>query len=95
MYEDCHDDAKESHIRGVACHGDGSLVLHAQRQGEGEASVRRREISFNDGIARVEGLVDYTGTEATWPRYEPKAKQFLAHLEKIDGQWLISRIKVP
>ena len=56
---------------------------------------RKLEISFNDGIARVEGLVDYTGTEATWPRYEPKAKQFLAHLEKIDGQWLISRIKVP
>ena len=53
------------------------------------------EISVGSGEARVEGWIDYSGTEAAWPGYEPKSEKFLAHLEKIDGQWLISRIKVP
>ena len=56
---------------------------------------RELEITFDGGIARVEGWIDHSGTEATWPRYEPKAEKFLAHLEKTDSQWLISRIKVP
>lgn len=56
---------------------------------------RELEITFDGGIARVEGWVDHSGTEVSWPRYEPKAEKFLAHLEKTDGQWLISRIKVP
>ena len=53
------------------------------------------EISAGGGEARVEGWIDYSGTEASWPGYEPKSEKFLAHLEKIDGQWLISRVKVP
>ena len=53
------------------------------------------EISFDGSEARVEGWIDYSGTEAAWPRYEPKAEGFIARLEKTDGQWLFSRIKVP
>ncbi|MBQ6137581.1 MAG: hypothetical protein IJI73_09450 [Kiritimatiellae bacterium] len=53
------------------------------------------DISVDGSEASVEGLIDYSGTEATWPRYEPKAEKFIAHLEKTDGQWFFSRIKVP
>ena len=53
------------------------------------------EISVDGSEARVEGLIDYSGTEAMWPRHEPKAEKFIAHLEKTDGQWLFSRIKIP
>ena len=53
------------------------------------------EVGVEGGEARVEGWIDYSGTEAAWPGYEPKSEKFLAHLEKIDGQWLISRIKAP
>lgn len=53
------------------------------------------EIGVDGGEARVEGWIDYSGTEASWPGYEPKSEKFLARLEKIDGQWLISRIKAP
>ena len=53
------------------------------------------EISVGGAEARVEGWIDCSGTEATWSGHEPKAGKFLAYLEKIDGQWLISRIKVP
>ena len=58
-------------------------------------AFREREISVDGPAARVEGWIDYSGTEAAWPRYEPKAEKFLANLEKADGQWLFSRIKVP
>ena len=61
----------------------------------GSGSADELEISIDGADARVDGRIDYSGTEATWPRYEPKSEKFLAHLEKIDGQWLISRIKVP
>ena len=53
------------------------------------------EITFDGSDARVTGWIDYSGTEAAWPRYEPKAEGFIARLEKTDGQWLFSRIKVP
>ena len=53
------------------------------------------EITFDGSEARVTGWIDYSGTEAMWPRHEPKAEKFIAHLEKTDGQWLFSRIKVP
>ena len=53
------------------------------------------EIAFDGLDARVTGWIDYSGTEAAWPRYEPKAEKFSARLEKDDGQWLFSRIKVP
>ena len=71
--------------------------LLAFRSGASKIAVtfHELEISIDGAAARVEGWIDYSGTEATWPRYEPKPAKFLAHLEKIDGQWLISRIKVP
>ena len=53
------------------------------------------EITFDGLDARVTGWIDYSGTEAAWPRYEPKAEGFIARLEKTDGQWLFSRIKIP
>ena len=56
---------------------------------------RDLDISVDGSEASVEGLIDYSGTEATWPRHEPKAEKFIARLEKTDGKWLFSRIKVP
>ena len=56
---------------------------------------RELEISIDGPEARVEGWIDYSGTEATWPRYKPKDEKFIAHLEKTDGKWLFSRIEVP
>ena len=53
------------------------------------------EITFDGSEAKVMGWIDYSGTEAAWPRYKPKAEGFIARLEKTDGQWLFSRIKVP
>ena len=58
-------------------------------------AFRELEISVEGSEARVEGWIDYSGTEATWPRNKPNAEKFIAHLEKIDGKWLVSRIKVP
>ena len=71
--------------------------LLAFRSGATKIAVSFHEFEINvDGAeARVEGWIDYSGTEAAWPRYEPKDEKFLAHLEKTDGHWLISRIKVP
>ena len=56
---------------------------------------RELDISVDGKEARVEGWIDYSGTEAAWPRHVPKSEKFLSHLEKTDGQWLFSRIKVP
>ena len=56
---------------------------------------RGLEISIDGSEARVEGWIDYSGTEATCPRYKPRADKFIAHLEKTDGKWLFSRIEVP
>ena len=71
--------------------------LLAFRSGATQIAVKFREleISIDGQEARVEGWVDYSGTEAVWPRYVPKSEKFLSHLEKTDGQWLLSRIKVP
>ena len=71
--------------------------LLAFRSGATQIAVefRELEISIDGQEARVEGWVDYSGTEAVWPRYVPKSEKFLSHLEKTDGQWLLSRIKVP
>ena len=77
--------------------GDIADGLLAFRSGATKIAVefRKLEISVDGSEARVEGWIDYSGTEATWPRYEPKAEKFIAHLEKIDGKWLFSRIKFP
>ena len=71
--------------------------LLAFRSGATKIAVefRELEISVNGQDARVEGWIDYSGTEAAWPRCVPQSEKFLAHLEKTDGQWLFSRIKVP
>jgi len=71
--------------------------LLAFRSGATKIAVefRELEISVNGQDARVEGWIDYSGIEAAWPRYVPQSEKFLAHLEKTDGQWLFSRIKVP
>ena len=76
--------------------GDIADGLLAFRSGATKIAVefRKLEISVDGSEARVEGWIDYSGTEATWPRYEPKAEKFIAHREKIDGKWLFSRIKV-
>ena len=71
--------------------------LLAFRSGATKIAVefRELEITIDGQKARVEGWIDYSGTEAAWPRYVPKSEKFLSHLEKTDGQWLFSRIKVP
>ena len=71
--------------------------LLAFRSGATKIAVafRELEISVDGQDARVEGWIDYSGTEAAWPRYVPKSEKFLSHLEKTDGHWLLSRIKVP
>lgn len=53
------------------------------------------EISFDDAGASVDGIADFSGTDAAWRMREPRPQKFLARLVKIDGKWLISRIKVP
>ena len=53
------------------------------------------DISFGDGGARVDGIADFSGTDTAWRMREPRAQKFLARLVKVDGKWLISRIKVP
>ena len=77
--------------------GDIAGGLLAFRSGATKIAVefRELEISVDGSEARGEGWIDYSGTEATWPRREPKAEKFIAHLEKTDGQWLFSRIKIP
>ena len=52
------------------------------------------EISVDGHEARVTGQIDYSGTEATWPVHESKVEGFVVHLEKSDGRWLITRIKI-
>ncbi len=71
--------------------------LLAFRSGATKIAVefRELEISIDGQEARVEGWIDYSGTEAAWSRYAPKSGKFLSHLEKTDGQWLFSRIEVP
>ena len=71
--------------------------LLAFRSGATKIAVefRELEISIDGHEARVEGWISYSGTEATWPSHVPKSEKFLSHLEKTDGQWLLSRIKVP
>ena len=73
----------------------GGLMAFRSRATKIAVVFHELEISVEGGEARVAGWIDYSGTEASWPGYEPKPAKFLAHLEKIDGQWLISRIKVP
>ena len=53
------------------------------------------DISFGDRGARVDGIADFSGTDTAWRMREPRAQKFLAFLVKVDGKWLISRIKVP
>ena len=71
--------------------------LLAFRSGATQIAVefRELEISIDGQDARVDGWIDYSGTEAAWPRYVPNSEKFFSHLEKTNGQWLLSRIKVP
>ena len=89
---DLHHGLKTSYSREDIAGG-----LLAFRSGATKIAVMFHELEISiDGVdARVAGWIDYSGTDAAWPGYEPKSEKFLAHLEKIDGQWLISRIKVP
>ena len=73
----------------------GGLLVFRSGARKVAVEFRELEISVDGSEARVEGWIDYSETEATWPRYEPKAEKFIAHLEKIDGKWLFSRIKFP
>ena len=71
--------------------------LLAFRSGATRISVKFSdlEISIDGNEARVTGQIDCSDTEATWPGHESKIEGFVVHLEKSDGRWLISRIKVP
>ena len=71
--------------------------LLAFRSGATKIAVefRELEISIDGQEARVEGWIDYSGTEAAWPKHVTKTEKFLARLEKSDDQWLISRNKAP
>ena len=73
----------------------GGLLAFRSRATKIAVAFHELEITVDGSESRVEGWIDYSGTEATWPRYEPKAEKFIARLEKADGQWLFSRIKVP
>jgi hypothetical protein len=72
----------------------GGLLVFRSGAAKIAVEFRELEISIDGPEARVEGWIDYSGTEATWPRYKPRADKFIAHLEKADGKWLFSRIKV-
>ena len=73
----------------------GGLLVFRSGAAKIAVEFRELEISIDGPEARVEGWIDYSGTEATWPRYKPTADRFIAHLEKTDGKWLFSRIEVP
>ena len=89
---DLHHGLKTSYSRNDIAGG-----LLAFRSGATKIAVvfRELEISVDGPKARVEGWIDFSGTEAAWPKHVTKSEKFLAHLEKIDGQWLLSRIKAP
>ena len=53
------------------------------------------EICIDGNEARVTGQIDCSDTEATWPGHESKVEGFVVRLEKSDGRWFISRIRVP
>ena len=73
----------------------GGLLVFRSGAAKIAVEFRELEISIDGPEARVEGWIDYSGTEATWSRYKPRADKFIAHLEKTDGKWLFSRIEVP
>ena len=89
---DLHHGLKTSYSRNDIAGG-----LLAFRSGATKIAVEfhELEISVDGHEALVEGLIDFSGTEAAWPKHVTKSEKFLAHLEKIDGQWLLSRIKAP
>ena len=51
------------------------------------------KVSVDGDTAQAEGTVEANGAEAM--RMLDKRRQFIARLEKADGQWLVSRIEVP
>ena len=53
------------------------------------------EIRIDGNEAHVTGQIDCSDTEATWPGHESKVEGFVVRLEKSDGRWFISRIRVP
>jgi hypothetical protein len=73
----------------------GGLLAFRSEATKIAVEFRELVISVDGAEARVEGWIDCSGTEATWPRYEPKNEKFIAHLEKTEGQWFISSVKVP
>ena len=89
---DLHHGLKASYSRDDIA---GGLLVFRSGARKVAVEFRELEISVDGSEARVEGWIDYSGTEATWPRHEPKAEKFIAHLEKTDGKWLFSRIKLP
>ena len=70
--------------------------LLAFRSGATRIAVKfsNLEIRIDGNEARVTGRIDYSGTEATWPDHESKVEGFVVRLEKADGRWLITRIKI-
>ena len=89
-FEKWYSSADDLHIVYIA----GGLLVFRSGAAKIAVEFRELEISVDGSEARVEGWIDYSGTEATWPRYKPTADKFIAHLEKTDGKWLFSRIKV-
>ena len=89
---DLHHGLKASYSRDDIA---GGLLVFRSGATKIAVEFRELEISVDGSKARVEGWIDYSGTEATWPRHEPKAEKFFAHLEKTGGKWLFSRIKAP
>ena len=55
----------------------GGLLVFRSGAAKIAVEFRELEISIDGPEARVEGWIDYSGTEATWPRYKPKADRFI------------------
>ena len=51
------------------------------------------KISVDGNVAYVEGGIDFSGTDTAWHAQTPRYEKFFANLEKVNGQWLIKRIK--
>ena len=70
--------------------------LLAFRAGAARIAVKfsNLEIRIDGNEAQVTGQIDCSGTDATWPGHESKVEGFIVHLEKADGRWLITRIKI-
>lgn len=59
-----------------------------------EIRFRELEVEVDGAQAQVKARMDMAGTEATSFSFPLHPRTFIAHLEKIDGKWLISRIEI-